>query len=372
MTIPLFKVAMDEQAIRLAAETLASGYVGQGPRVEAFEAAFGRLVEADVPPLSTSSGTAALTLALQLLGIGPGDEVVTTPMTCAATNAPIVMSGATLRWADVDPITGLIDPDDARRQITARTKAIMAVDWGGRACDYGSLRIAGVPVIEDAAHALLTRRDGESIATSGGDYVCWSFQAIKALTTVDGGALLPPAWQVERARKLRWYGLDRRSAASFRSEQEIMEVGTKWHMNDVAAAVGLGNLPGVGTRVARAKENAAAYWDALDGLLGLTVPWPSTDASWWLYTLLVPRDRQPFIEGLRRHGVESGLVHSRNDHHPGFAARAIERHLPGVDEFAARQVSIPVGWWVGEKERAVVIDAVTEALVGQRQSALRA
>lgn len=353
--IPLFKVFMNELAVERVAHTLRSGYVGQGPRVEEFEQAFGRLVEAREPPLALNSGTSALDLALHLCGVGPGDEVLTTPVTCTATNSPIVTRGARPIWCDVDPRTGLIDPRDVAKKVTRRSKAILAVDWGGAPCDYQALKALGPPVIEDAAHGLLTRFEDESIARTGGDYVVWSFQAIKHLTCGDGGALLTPADQTERGRLLRWYGLCRRSQASFRCQQSIEEVGYKFHMNDISASIGLANVSDVPEIVARHRENARWYCDHLENRPGVFVPQYDPASAWWLFTLLVDQ-RDGFIEHLKRRGIDASPVHARNDKHPGF--NFPNGPLPGVDHFTTRNVAIPVGWWLSDKDRQEIAWAV--------------
>jgi dTDP-4-amino-4,6-dideoxygalactose transaminase len=346
--IPLFKVAMSPEASACVAEVLESGYIGQGEKVEAFEVALQDLLGTSEPPLTTNSCTSALDLALHLCGVGPGDAVITTPVTCTATNSPIVTRGATPVWADVDPLTGLIDPADVARKITPRTKAIMAVDWGGALCDYAALKSFGLPVIQDAAHSLT--------AGLGGDYVAWSFQAIKHLTTGDGGALWCPPDQLERARLLRWYGLDRRSKADFRCEQNIQEVGYKAHMNDIAAAIGLANIGGVREVIARHRHSAEVYHLRLSGL-GYNIETPRWDvnSAWWLYTLLV-EDRQGFIAHMADHGIAASPVHARNDTHAAF--HFPNGPLPGVDHFASRNVAIPVGWWLTADDRRRVIEAV--------------
>src|SRR3990170_2900817 len=131
---------MAEDAPAAVQRVLESGYIGQGPKVEEFEQAFARALDAPFVPLSLNSGTSALDLALHLIGVGPGDEVISTPMTCTATNGVIVNRGAKIVWADVDPFTGLISPGDVGRLVSRRTKAIMAVDWGGKPCDYEALK----------------------------------------------------------------------------------------------------------------------------------------------------------------------------------------------------------------------------------------
>lgn len=353
--IPLFKVLMSPAAPAAVERTLLSGFIGQGPRVDEFEHAFGKVVDAPAERLiAVNSCTSAIDLALHLCGVGPGDEVVTTPMTCTATNTPIVTRGAVPVWADVDRDTGNIDPADVARKVTPRTKAIVAVNWGGRPCDHAGLKQFGPPVIEDAAHCLSPHH--------GGDYVCWSFQAIKQLTTGDGGMLLAPADQAGRARLLRWYGLDRKSSASSRCAQRIAEAGYKYHMNDIAATIGLANLPLALEMKARACLNVRECQKHLDSLPGFQKPPPDARCCWWLYTLLVER-RDEFMAVMKERGVETSPVHARNDVHPAFQLAARRRYrLPGVDWFAARNVAIPVGWWLSADDRSRVIDAVLESL----------
>lgn len=346
MSIPLFKVAMSPEAPARVAEVLESGYIGQGQMVERFENALQTLLGTAAPPLTTNSCTSAIDLALHLIGVGPGDEVITTPVTCTATNSPIVNRGATPVWADVDPLTGLIDPDAMIGKFTERTKAIIAVDWGGALCDYAALKAFGLPVIQDAAHSLT--------AGIGGDYVCWSFQAIKHLTTGDGGALWCPPEELERARLLRWYGLDRRSKADFRCEQNITEVGYKYHMNDIAAAIGLANIGATRQLIQQHQANAAYYDTALESYQVSRGPLDLRSAC-WLYTLLVD-DRPGFIAHMTARGIACSPVHARNDTHPAF-------HYPngpllGVDHFASRNVAIPVGWWLTAEDRRAIVEAV--------------
>ena len=343
-------------------------YIGEGPRVAEFEEAFAAFQGAQGPrPLSVSSCTAALDLAAHLAGIGLGSEVISTPMTCTATNGVLVNRGARIVWADVDPITGLIDPQDVARKITQRTKAIVAVDWAGRSCDYTSLRLAArapavagsavlpndVPIIQDAAHHLMV-----DLSKPHGDYVCWSFQAIKHLTTVDGGMLLVPEAQHTRARLLRWYGLDRESSADFRCSQTITEAGFKYHMNDVAASIGLANLPRVAWSVLRSRDNAEWYHRAFANLPpNMLAPPPDDTSSWWLYCLLVD-DRAGLIAHLAERGIASSPVHRRNDVHPAFFYP--NGPLPGVDAFSERELAIPCGYWLTDVVREHIAASVLE------------
>lgn len=336
--------------------------IGQGPTVDRFEAQFRRYVDAPRDVLTTNSCTSALDLALHLIGVGPGDEVITTPQTCTATTGVIVNRDAVPVWADVDALTGLIDPASVAQLVTDRTRAVMAVDWAGRQCDYAALRSAapGLPIIQDAAH-----RGPTPIGSplEHGDYVAWSFQAIKFLTTIDGGALLcPDDVTTERARLLRWFGLDRRSSADFRCAQDITEAGFKYHLHDVAAAIGLANLPAARTAVRNQRARAGRYYQALGDLPGIDVPPFVEWCDYWLYTILVS-DRASFEAHMHAAGIATSQVHSRNDRHTAFnranEAATVRIATPGLDAFAARQVSIPVGWWLSAKDEAAVIEAVT-------------
>ena len=366
--IDLFKVFMAEDAPPAVAEVLRSGYIGQGPRVDRFEKELRRVLDGERDILTLNSCTSALDLALHLAGVEPGDTVVSTPMTCSATNSPVVTKGASLAWADVDPVTGLLDPESVARCLAREplAKAVVAVDWAGRMCDYNRLReVCGryrVPIIEDAAHAPLATYAGRYQTRVGGDYIAWSFQAIKHLTTGDGGALQCPTPEAtERARLLRWYGLDRRSKADFRCEQDITEVGFKYHLNDIAAAIGLANLPHLPEILLKHRGHARFYDKVLGDLPPerVTLPPPDPGSSWWLYTLLVD-DRASFQEWMLDEGVATSQVHRRNDHHTAF--RAAEHPAsdarPGLEAFAAKQVSIPVGWWLSADDLGRIAEAV--------------
>lgn len=338
--IPLFMVHMSPEAHKRVREVLGSGYIGQGPRCEELERKFSQMMEQ--PVVLLNSCTSAIDLALHMIGVQPGDEVITTPITCTATNSPIVTRRCIPVWADVDPESGLIDPDDVANKVTKRTKAIIGVDWAGHPCDWEWLKMHGIPVIEDAAHGILT--------PPGGDYVCYSFQAIKHFTTGDGGMLL--CKDPERAKLLRWYGLDRNSKANFRCEQDINEVGYKYQMNDIAAAIGLANIDHIHDVVERHGRNALCY---NNNIRGVTKPPWSDVSSWWLYTIQVG-DRPAFIQYMRENGVEVGQVHRRNDAHPAFCYP--NGPLPGVDHFDSTSVSIPVGWWLSDNDVRRIVELV--------------
>jgi dTDP-4-amino-4,6-dideoxygalactose transaminase len=353
--IPLFKVWMASSAKAEVARVLGSGYIGEGPEVQRFENELGDFMRVE-DVVAVNSCTSALTLALHLAGVGPGDEVITTAQTCLATNAPLLHCGATPVFVDVDPASGLIDPGDVKANVTPKTRAIMAVDWAGHPCDYDALRL-DVPIIEDAAHAVGTTYDDDHVAVSGGDFVCFSFQAIKHLTTGDGGALCAHGRHLERARLLRWYGLDR-ARPGFRFSQDIAEVGFKFQSNDIAAAIGRQNLVSLKARIGEHKVNASRLLSLLAGVPRVKLPPQSYESSWWLFTIRVEKPL-PFIEEMAELGIECSPVHTRNDAMRAFkAVSRCSASLKGLEEFAAHQVSIPVGWWLSTADIERIAEAV--------------
>lgn len=350
--IPLFAVHMPEEVDAPLLKVLHSGYIGQGAKVDEFEAHLGAYL-GNPNVLTLNSGTSALELALHLAGVGPGTEVISTPMTCTATNTPILSRGAQVVWADVDPATGLIDPEDAVRKMTSHTRAIVAVDWGGTPCDYSAFTpsFLGCPIIRDAAHAF------GAPTPSGPSFHCYSFQAIKHVTTVDGGALVPTLVDhYRRGKLLRWYGIDREgSRKDMRCEEDVLEAGWKWHMNDVAATIGLVQLDFIDRIVYQHRENARFYDDHLDPYFQSAVPQAKrADSAYWLYTILLPEGRTvAFIDYMLHEGVQVSRVHAAHHTHTGF--RNSYAPLPGVDQFAARQCSIPVHWKLSRFDRERVV-----------------
>lgn len=347
----------------LLEDTLYSGYVGQGPRVAEFEAAVaGFLGNPNV--LAVNSGTSAIQLALRLANVR-GGTVVTTPMTCAATNLPILAEGARPVWADIDPATGNIDADDVAKVIRPDTRAIIAVHWGGQPCDLNALnQVAasyGIPLIEDAAHAFGATWEGVPVGGATADFTCFSLQAIKHVTTADGGVLTCRAdADYDRGKLLRWYGIDRDTAREDnRIEQDIAEPGLKWHMNDVTATIGLVQLRHLPRVLAAHREHARLYRAAL-GDWDYAGEYPRSAGAWWLFTVLLAAGRRDmFAKHMAAAGVSVSRVHARNDTHTCFAASR-GRVLPGVDEFSARMCCIPVHWALTAPDLARVTDAMQE------------
>lgn len=361
--INLFKVHIPPEVDKPLLDVLHSGYVGQGPKVEEFE----RLVaEKFNNPyvLTVNSGTSALQLALRLANCEKEDEVISTPMTCSATNEPILASGAKIVWADINPDNGLIDPSDIEKKVTPKTKAIMLVDWGGTPCDLDPImevaKKYNLKVIEDAAHAQLASYKGRKIGTVA-DFTCFSLQAIKHVTTVDGGLLFVKTEEdYKRGKLLRWYGIDREAPSKeFRGEVDIPEWGYKFHMNDVAATIGIVQMDHI-DRIVNAHRFNAKYFDEnlIDTYIKPKVNY-EVESSYWLYTILLPSNelREKFKEFMANEDIVVSQVHWRNDHHSTFKKLAKSVKLPGVDKFTERMICIPVHWGLTIYDRQRIVDA---------------
>jgi perosamine synthetase len=363
--VNFFHTYVSPRAIELAAETLKSTYISEGKLVRQFEQELSRQFGL-VQPVAVNSGTSALHLGLAIAGIRPGDEVVLSPQTFVASALAILMCGATPVFADIQPMTGNIDPASARAKITPRTKAIMPVHWTGYPCDMDELnalaREYSLVVIEDAAQALGATYKGRPIGSIS-RFTAFSFQAIKHLTTGDGGALccLGEPDYLE-ARRRRWFGIDReRDQSSILGERQydLTEVGFKYHLNDLGAAVGLGNLPDVRTNLARHRHIARTYREALAQVPAVTLleSRPDRESSYWVFTLLVER-REDFVRALKSRGVPTSVVHQRIDRNQVFGG--IKADLEGQDFFDARQIALPVHPGLSDQQIGQIIGAVRE------------
>jgi dTDP-4-amino-4,6-dideoxygalactose transaminase len=358
-TIPLFKVflAPEESLIPRLRDVLYSGQISEGEPVYEFERRFSDFI--GLPNvLSFYSGTAALHAALILAGVKIGDEVISTPMTAEPTNMAICHAGGTIVWADVEPENGNLSAASVQERVTPRTRAIMVVHYGGIPAAMEGIRKvaerAGVPVIEDAAHALGARYNGSPVGASS-EYTMFSLQAIKHMTTVDGGMLAcKNPEDLPRGRTLRWFGIDRKAS---RTEADVNSVGYKYHMNNVNATIGIVQLDHVAPVIERHVANGRFFDTALRGVSGLELcRWDSAaEPSYWFYTVLADR-RDDLSRYLTEKGIGNSQAHRRNDLHSIFASS--RRELPGLDCFYARMLHIPCGWWVSDEEREYIADAI--------------
>jgi len=360
---PLFKVHMPKEALENIKNVFDSGFINEGEQVTTLtDMLCDKLGSKRLVLLN--SCTSALTLALKLAGVGPGDEVISTPMTCVATNTPIISLGAKIVWADIDPIDGMIDGSDVRKKITDKTKAIIAVAWAGNSPNltmlYDMCKIRGIKLICDAAHAFGATYSGTPIA-SWADFTCFSFQAIKHFTTGDGGALICRSeTDYKRSKALKWFGLDRDAAkdaqGNWKGQQwdvDIAEAGFKFNMNNVQAAIGIAQIPYIDGLIEKHRSNASLYHTCFENYTKLVPAGHKSNdgSSFWVFTMLLKSDkitRDELLKRLNDEGIAAGVVHIPNDSYTCFKESITS--LPGVREFSNCQFSLPCGWWLEDTD----------------------
>tara|TARA_B100000941_G_scaffold276927_1_gene240004 strand:- start:1572 stop:2729 length:1158 start_codon:yes stop_codon:yes gene_type:complete len=379
--IPLFKVFMDKTAIEESNKVLSSGYVTQGPVVENFENKLKSFFNEDLVT-TTNSATSALHLVMHMLktnGLGPEkikvtgneDHILTTPLTCTATNWPILLNNINLRWVDVDESNCNMDLDDLEEKLNENTKAVLLVHWGGFPIDLNKLKKIQddfnnkfgfkFVIIEDCAHAFGSKFNDKLIG-SFSNISTFSFQAIKHLTSVDGGCVIfNDQDDFERSKLLRWYGIDRNeNRKDFRCEADISEIGFKFHMNDVNASIGLANLePVVNDLLPIHISNGNFYNDKLKNIQGVELMdyTSQLEIPYWIYTIKV-KNRQEFMKYMDKKNIVTSRVHERNDIHS--AVSKYVESLPNLDKLIDEMVCIPVGWWVSEESRDYIVKCIKE------------
>jgi len=377
--IPLFKVYMDKNAANASKKVLNSGYITQGPLVEQFEKKLSKFFNEE-KIVTTNSATSALHMIMHMLktnGIGKDkvkitnkrDHILTTPLTCTATNWPIILNGINLRWVDVDPNNCNMDLDNLEKKLNRNTKAVLVVHWGGFPVDLKKLKSIQnnfknkygfkFEIIEDCAHAFGSRYNNKLIGTYG-NISTFSFQAIKHLTSVDGGCVIFNDKQdFERGKLLRWYGIDRNeNRKDFRCEENIEEAGFKFHMNDVNASIGLENFePVVNKLLPKYIENGEFYNKNLREIEGLEIMdyQSQNNVPFWIYTIKVD-DRNNFMKFMSKNKISTSRVHERNDIHT--AVLEYKEALPALDNLVEKMVCIPVGWWVTKNQREYIVNTI--------------
>lgn len=382
--IPIHKVFMPpvREVLEKLRPVLESGWVGEGPKVRDLEIQMGGRFNTQFVN-AVNTGTMGLELIAQMIGLGPGDEVISTPMTCTATNIPFARTGVKILWADVDSTTGNIDPYSVAQLLSEKTKAVVGVHWGGYPFDIGLIRNMiqdtdlpqYVYIVEDAAHANGARYLGKPVGTCNyglnahSDFAMFSLQAIKHITSIDGGLVTSyRAEDYERLRVLRWYGIDRKyrkSSISGHADWDIAEFGQKGHMNDVAATIALAQLPYLEEILEARRRNAGIYDQGLKEASGIkNLPYPyrldaDKQSSYWLYTIQVER-REDFIRAMKGRGIDTSVVHVRNDVYSAFRRFNDDRHLENLEDYNLHQVSIPVGQWVSEEDAYYIVDSIRQ------------
>jgi len=375
--LPFSPPTISEEEIAAVADTLRSDWITTGPKTKRFESEFAHYLGAE-SALALNSCTAGLHLALVALDIGPGDEVITTPMTfCSSVNV-IEHVGARPVLADIEPETLAIDPARVAEAITPRTRAIMPVHYAGHPADMGPLvelaRQHGLYLIEDAAHALPATYHGQRIGTIG-DLTAFSFYATKNLTTAEGGMLTGAPELIEHARVLSLHGMSRdawkRYDANGSWYYEVVAPGFKYNMTDIQAAIGLVQLQRLETMQQRRREIVAQYNAAFGSLDALQIPTerPGAESAWHLYVLRLHLDRLTidrarFIEELRARNIGTSVHFIPIHLHPYYR----DKYGFAPDDFPVaygeyqRLISLPLHPGLTDEDVQDVIAAVIDVV----------
>lgn len=359
--IPLIKPILGEEEIAAVTRVMRSGMIAQGPEVASFEKEFASLCGVR-HAVAVNSGTAALHALMAACGIGPGDEVITTPFTFIATASSIRMCGATPIFADIDPLTYNLDADAVRAAITPRTRAILAVHLFGQPCDWQSLRTVaeqhGLVLLEDACQAV-GARCGERRAGGLGRGAAFSTYATKNLSTGEGGLVTTDDDEVaDFVRRFRHHGQPPGGRYVY------SHLGYNYRMTDIAAAIGRVQLQHIAAWNARRREIAMRYNDAFAGMAGVSVPTSIADVEhvFHLYTLRIRGDRQRFSDALAAGGVSSGVYYPVPLYRTGvFGEAQRPESFPQCELAAAEVLSIPCHPALLDGDVTQVIEAVKRA-----------
>lgn len=351
--IPLFYPYVPEAGKKSVSETLSTRWIGQGPKVDIFEKKLKEKFAPEQEVVAVGSGTDALHLAYLLAGIQKDDEVIVPVFTCTATNIPLMYIGAKIKFIDVDRNTLNINVDDIEEKITKKTKAIVCVDYGGYPCDYRKLRQIcdkyNLKLISDAAHSIGTKY-GDVYSISYADFTIFSFQAIKTITTGDGGCLfIKDKSLLNKAKRLRWFGIDREAKQGGVWENDIKDIGFKYQMNDIAASLGIAGLDEFDKIAAHRKKLFEIYKEQLSKNSNIKII-PNIniqdDFVPWLITIITD-DRVNLMNYLRDNKIESAQVHYRNDRYSIFSEEKI--NFKNMDELEDKYLVLPLYYALKEE-----------------------
>lgn len=369
--IPVLQPSIGQEEIDAVNEVLRSGWLGLGPKTEQFEQEFAKFVGSRFA-VALNSGTAALHLAMDILGIGPGDEVIVPSITFISTVHAVSYVGATPVFAEIDKQTMNISPADIERKITDKTKAIIVVHMGGHPCDMDAIhelaQSKGIKVVEDAAHACGAEYKGRRIG-SVSDITCFSFHAVKNLTTGEGGAITcNTEWMNRKLREKRWVGISRDTWIRSSNEKVyawqyfVDKVGYKYHMNDMQAAIGLVQLGKLDQLNGRRREIAERYRTELKDLDFIELPQeqPDTRSSWHLFQIKFKEEnlRDRMIVHLQEQNIATGVHYYPCHLHPAYLH--LKAIVPLSSEIWKRILTLPIHPNVTEEDQERIINRIKE------------
>ena len=351
--VVLFHPHIPKTASNNILNTISTRWIGHGPKVEEFESRFKFDLKLKCSAIATGSGTDALHLAYLLANIKKDDEVLAPLFTCTATNIPLLYIGAKIKFIDINPRTLNICIDDLKSKISQKTKAIVCVHYGGLPCDMDEIHeIASkynIPVIEDAAQALGAKYNGISVGDLS-EFSIFSFQAIKHITTGDGGMLtFSDNTLLKKAQRLRWFGIDRENKQKGVWENDIVEIGYKYQMTDISASLGLAGLDEFDNILEHRRNLFNLYIKLLNNSPNIQVINDKDSRkvhAAWLFTVIV-KDRMKLQRKLRENGIESGQTHYRNDRYKIFNDK---KRYPNMDKIDDNYLVLPLHTKMNEKD----------------------
>ncbi len=315
--IPVFVPSIGDDTLRAVEEAFEIGWLGMGATTRAFEEAIGAFLETDRPVVATNTGTAALHVACVAAGLGPGDEVIVPSFNFVADHQAITATGAEPVFCDILEDGLGIDPGKAAELVSERTKAVMPLHFAGIPCRIEEIEALaarhGLRVIEDATHAFGTERDDRRIGAQG-DLVCFSFDPVKVITSIDGGAIIvPDEGTAQKVRHLRLLGIDRDTEARYRNqrawEYDVVSSGFRYHLTNINASIGLSQLARVNEFIVSRRESCRRYGSLLSDLDEVIAPTTDFDGvSPFIYAIRVPASkRTDLIAFLRDRGIATGI-----------------------------------------------------------------
>lgn len=341
-------------------KTLESKWIAQGPKVKEFEDEFAKQISGYYP-IATNSTTGALHLAYIMCGIQEGDEVISTVLTCTATNFPILWLHAKPIFADIQKETLNISPENVEKKITEKTKAIVCMNYAGCPCEFDKLReIAdkyNLKLICDNAHGIKTTYKGKKIEDYC-DYVIYSFQAIKFMTTGDGGMIVcKTPDEANLLKKLRWFGINKEEKIEGNWDGRVDVIGYKYHMNDLAATIGLVQLKEIDKTLERYKEQFELYKKYLGENIILHY---NNEFVPWLCTIKV--DNADKISEIlhNTYEIETGKIHYRNDIYEVFGGQRL--NLPNMNYMEDRYLVLPMCCKTKKKDVKYIANSVKKAI----------
>jgi len=345
--IVLFHPFVPKNTGSKVSEVLKTRWIGQGPKVEEFENQFKEIFTENSNCVAVGSGTDALHLSYLCAEICKGDEVIAPVFTCTATNIPLLYIGANIKFADVDRKTMNLDIDHVKTLVNEKTKAIVCVHYGGLPCDMSELikisNYYNIPIIQDSAHALGAKYDKKNIADLT-DFSCFSFQAIKSITTGDGGMLvLNDNLQMNKAKRMRWFGIDREKKQKGIWENDITEIGYKYQMTDIAATMGICGLESFNEQLEHRRKLYNHYRERIKIINSIDLVDNEDNKyfhSAWLCTVLV-ENRLGLESKLKENSVESAQVHYRNDNYSIFSNYK-NQSLDNMNEIEDKYLVLPL------------------------------